>query len=467
MGAEDIEFGHRMSDADQLMWTIEKDPLLRSTITTVIFLDAPPDKDLLTARVDRATRVIPRLRQRVRSNPLSIAPPRWEVDPNFDLSYHLRWAKVPGKRTDRDVLDMAEPIAMEGFDRARPLWQFLAVEGIKGNKGALIVKLHHAITDGVGGVALMMELLDLERSPATQPEMPEEPPAKALTQAERFVDAAVYETKRSATRTRGAIGGSMVAAARSAADPLGESAKAVEAVASAARLLAPATEPLSPVLTDRSLSVHFERLTISLSEAKAAAKLAGGKLNDAFLAGVAGGLALYHQGHDQPVDAVRMSMPINTRNDKTEGQAGNQFAPARFPLPLDIDDPIERMQQLRQLVNTNRDEPALDMIDAMAGVLNRLPTSVTTSIFGSMLKGIDVVTSNVPGAPIEVYLAGGRMESQFAFGPMAGAAINVTLMSYIDELHIGINTDPAAVADPEFLRECLEDAFEQVLAVTG
>ena len=86
------------------------------------------------------------------SNPLSIAPPRWEVDPNFDLDFHLRFVRAGGDRSVRSVLDLAEPIAMQGFDRARPLWEITVVEGLEDDQAALILKVHHAITDGVGAV---------------------------------------------------------------------------------------------------------------------------------------------------------------------------------------------------------------------------------------------------------------------------------------------------------------------------
>ena len=96
---DDIEFEPRMSPADALMWTIEKDPLLRSTITTVMLFDGPVDIERLRTRLERASRALPRLRQRVRSHTFSIAPPRWDLDPNFDLDYHLRYARV--RHTDR------------------------------------------------------------------------------------------------------------------------------------------------------------------------------------------------------------------------------------------------------------------------------------------------------------------------------------------------------------------------------
>ena len=119
--SDDIRFERRMSDSDALMWGIEKDPLLRSTITAVSLFDRPPDQERLRDRVERGTRLIPRLHQRVVSAPLVASPPRWVVDPNFDLDYHLRRMRAPAPGDRRALLDLAEPIGMQSFDRARPL----------------------------------------------------------------------------------------------------------------------------------------------------------------------------------------------------------------------------------------------------------------------------------------------------------------------------------------------------------
>lgn len=459
----DMRFEQRMSDADALMWTIEKDPLLRSTITAVAIFDQSPDHDQLVEGLDRATRLVPRLRQRVVSNPLSIAPPRWEVDPGFDLGYHLRWVKAKGDGTLRDLLDMAEPIAMQGFDRARPLWEFVVVDGLADGKAGLIMKIHHAITDGVGAVKIAMHLFDLERdAPTDRGPMPDEPAVHVLNQLERVVDAFNHERRRQMGRARRSLRTISSSAASASTDAIGTAQRFGETLGSIGRMLAPATKPLSPIMGSRSLSVHFETISVPLDEMKAAAKQADGKLNDAFVAAIAGGLRRYHERHGTPVDALRMSMPINIRNDATQDLAGNQFAPARFAVPLTIDDPVERMRVVRDLVAGQRGEPALSLAEPLAGVLYRLPTSVATGIFGSMLRGIDFVTSNVPGVPIPVFFAGARMEAQYAFGPMAGAATNITLLSYLDELQIAVNTDPAAVPDPEVFHACLLEGIDEV-----
>ena len=463
--AEGLRFEHRMSDADALMWTIEKDPMLRSTIVAVAVLDQAPDHSLLTERFERASRLVPRLRQRVVSSPLSVAPPRWETDPNFDLRFHLRWLRAPAGGGLTDVLQLAEPIAMHGFDRARPLWEFYVVEGLADDQAAVILKLHHSITDGVGAVKIGMVLFDFERSPSTLGPMPDAPDVRVLSWPERIVDAVEHERRRQlgvARRMPATLAG---AVRRVTGDPRGSARRLGEMASSIGRMLAPATTPASPIMTGRSLSVQFDSISLPLDETKAAAKAAGGRLNDAFVAGVLSGMRRYHERHGHPCPALRMTMPINVREGESEDLAGNAFAPARFMVPLDIDDPIERMARVRELVQQQRAEPSLALLDPMALVMHRLPTSVTTAVFASLLKGIDFVTSNVPGIPIPVFFAGSEVVSQFAFGPMSGSAANITLLSYRDELHIGVNTDPAAIPDRAAFIGCLRDGFDEIRKV--
>ncbi|MCU1352502.1 MAG: Wax ester synthase-like Acyl-CoA acyltransferase domain [Acidimicrobiales bacterium] len=458
----DLRFEHRMSDSDALMWTIEKDPMLRSTITAILLLDEAPDHERLLHLLERGTRVVPRMRQRVQGNPFSIAPPRWEVDPHFDLDYHVRWVRAGNDRNLRAVLDMAQPIAMQGFDRARPLWEMVVVEGLEDDRAALIMKIHHAITDGVGAVKIALVMFELERAASLQ-EMPDPPEVHVMDRAERLVDAFDHERRRNMGIAARLLPTVAAAASGVAADPRGSFHRLVETLGSVAKMAAPATAPLSPVMTGRSLSVRFDTLTIPMADAKRAAKAAGGRLNDAFVAATAAGFRRYHHELGAPVEALRMSMPINVRTGDTDDLAGNKFAPARFPIPLLEGDPIVAMQAMRELVAEQRAEPALGLVEPMARVLNRLPTTVTTGLFGSMLKGIDLVTSNVPGAPFPIYTAGSRIEAMFALGPMAGAAANITLLSYCDDLLIGVNTDPAAVPEPDRLLRCYREGWDEVL----
>jgi WS/DGAT/MGAT family acyltransferase len=466
--SEGVEFDNRMNDADALMWHIERDPMLRSTITVIWVLDRPPDLRRLEEKIERATRLVPRLRERVVSNPYSLAPPRWEADPDFDLAFHLRHARATGDGSMRDLLDMVQPMAMQGFDRDRPLWELLVVEGLAEGQAAMVMKLHHSLSDGVGLVRMTTSMVERSREPAPESElepMPDPPPVHLMSQAERFLDALDHERRKQADRVRrtwNALGESLAGVAR---NPVGAARDLTGALASVGRLLRPVSEPASPLMTGRSSRLRFDTLRVPFAPIKAVARKVGGTLNDAFVAAMTGGLRLYHDAHGVKAEALRMSMPINLRSADTATKAGNQFVPVRFLVPLQITDPVERMRAISELVHKQRSEPALPIVEEISSVLNRFPTAVTTAAFGAMLKGVDFVTSNVPGPPFEVFLSGARIEQIYGFGPLTGAAANITLFSYKGDLGIAVNTDRAAIPDPERLVECLEQGVAEVLAV--
>jgi WS/DGAT/MGAT family acyltransferase len=465
---EPVVFDERMSDSDALMWNMERDPILRSTITGVWLLDRAPDRARLHDRAERALHHIPRLRQRVAANPLSIAPPRWEVDPDFDLDFHLRTVRAPRGGGMRELLDFAQPIAMQGFDRDRPLWELYVVEEMAEGRAGLVLKLHHAISDGVGLVQMMGRLMetwrdpDPRRKPKPLPPLPE-PQYKGI--GERFLDALGHERRKQVGRALGVLGALRTGIPEALRHPVDTAGELAEAVASVGRLLQPVSEPLSPLLRGRSLRLHLDTISIPLVRLKAAARKAKGTVNDAFVAGVVEGMRLYHERHDTEVERLRMTMPINVRAGEKGKKAGNQFVPARFEVPADVLDPVERMQRIGALVRRQRSEPALPLLDEISSFLNRFPAAVSAQLLGGMLKGVDFVTSNVPGPPMDVYASGGLIEQIYGFGPLSGAAANVTLFSYRGACGVGVNTDHAAVPDPHVLTACLEEGLEQVLAV--
>lgn len=447
----------RATDAFTLR--MERDPLLRSTITALAVLDRAPDWGRLVERVERATRLVPSFRARLVPSPLGVAPPGWVLDPDFDLSWHLRHVQAPAPRTLDTAVEMARVAAMAAFDPARPLWEFTLVTGLTDGRAALLMKVHHALTDGVGGIELAAHVVDEGRRPSDLGPMPDAPlrgPGQRLGES---VGYGISRWARSAATLAAAAPG---AAARFAQDPLGSAASVGTTAGSLARFARPMTTTLSPLMTERRLHRHLAMLDVPFAELRGAGRAAGGTLNDAFLAGVTGGLRRYHDAHGSPVSSLRLSMPINTRKPG-DPPGGNRVTLARFEVPIDLADAQARMRMIGETCASVRREPALPYSEAVAEVLNLLPASIT----GAMLKHVDFLASNVPGFPVAVYLAGSRIESFHAFGPTIGAAANVTLMSYRGTCHVGITIDTGAVPDPEKLVGCLADGFAEVLGSAG
>ena len=442
------DFTDVMSDADALMWTIERDPLLRSTITAVALLDRRPDWEAVQRRMAEAVEAIPRLRQTV-ARVSRFGPPGWVDDPAFDLDFHLRRVALSHPAGTADVFDLARLSAMSGFDRARPLWEFTVVEGLDHGRAALIQKVHHSATDGIGGVRLLVEMLDFARDPQPAERRPD-PVAATPTGRRR----ALAELPWACARLAGQV----------MTSPLSVPGRVVGQVRSAAKLLAPTSEPLSPIMRGRSLNWNFDALDVDLAGLRAAGAAAGGSINDAFVAAVGGGLRHYHERHGAAVDRLRMTLPVSIRTD-SDPLGGNRFVPVRFPMPVAEVDPAARIREARRLIAAWRAEPALGMTDHLAAVLDRLPPDVVTRLFGAMLKNVDFVATNVPGLPVPMFLGGAELVRQYAFAPLSGAAANIALLSHVGTCCIGINSDSTAVPDPAVFSACLRAGFDEVLSL--
>jgi hypothetical protein len=164
-----------------------------------------------------------------------------------------------------------------------------------------------------------------------------------------------------------------------------------------------------------------------------------------------------------PVERLRMGMAINNRFAERADRSGNEFLPARFEVPIAIEDPIEHMRTMRDLIRSQRDEPVLALLEPLTSLVSRLPRFVVTNLFTAALRGQDFNVSNVPGADIEAYFAGSTIVAQYPIGPLGGAAVNVTLLSYLGTAYIGLNLDRAAITEIDLFVDCIQQGLEAVV----
>jgi len=455
--------GRQLTGWDAATWrTAAGDPHLRSTVVALVLLDSTPDWARLRERVERLTRVVPVLRQRPLRGLFGVASPRMAVDPDFDLSLHLRRMRLAGDGSWRELLDEARRMSLTDFDRDRPLWELVLVDGLEGGRAALILKLHHAIADGQATVLIGLNLVEFtaDMNPDEDPGPQAPAPVAAAPQGVSLAD--IADNVRRGIGAAEQMGEMFLALARdSVTDPVSTWRSAAATMLSVGRFTALPDGPLSPLLTERGTTYRFAGFDLSFAALRGAAKERGNSVNDAFMAAVGLGFERYHVRHGMVADELRFNVPISLRGDAgdTSGQAANAVTIARFALPvagLTVD---ERMQTAHAAVETWRDEPALRLANPLAEISWLIPVPVLAqAAFAS-----DVTTSNVPGPPIPLYVAGARIVGLYPLVATIGAAANVTMVTYDGSAFVGISADERAVPDLPDLVADLRSGFATVI----
>lgn len=448
-----------MNDTEALIWRCESDPALLSTFTNITVLDQPIDFDRFVARMERATYIIPRLRQRVYEMP-GTTKPIWVTDTDFDINYHIRHIALPSPGSMRQLLDLGASLLSDPFERARPLWQFTVIDGLSGGRSALMYKLHHTIADGEGTVALVLQFLDLERDPEPPPPIDEETKARVramapmptLTSTES-VSASVLSPLELLQSARQAL-----------SNPAEAAANVTSLVSQAQQILAQLSQAdsgRSLLWKTRSLQRRLEVARVPHDKARAVAEQLGGTLNTVFLTAIAHAAAKYHIECGQPVESLRSSMAVSTRTDT---QQSNAFSLVSLMVPT-ADMPItERYAAVNELLQNAKDAD-VTLLQKAAKYAPLVPTSVVTRVARMQGYSIDFGTSNVKGADFPVFIAGAKLLQNHPFGPLAGAAFKVTLLSYDGYLDMGIHIDRGAIQHPELLPQFIETSFEELFAL--
>ncbi|MGA5544718.1 wax ester/triacylglycerol synthase family O-acyltransferase [Mycobacterium sp. NPDC051198] len=452
-----------LSAVDQLLHRGEANPRTRSGILGVEILDTTPDWDRFRARLDHASRKVLRLRQKVVMPTLPTAAPRWVVDPDFNLDYHVRRVRVPAPGTLRDVFDLAEVALQSPMDINRPLWNATLVEGLPDGRAATILHLSHAVSDGVGMVEMFANIYDLERDP--------EPAAAAPLPIPQDLSPNAL-MREGINRLPGSIAGGVLGVLGQAArtvtkvvrDPVSAVSGVVDYAMSGARVMGPAAHP-SPLLRRRSLSSRTEAIDIPFSDLHRAAKAAGGSINDAYLAGLCGALRLYHDAKGISIETLPMAVPVNLRS-QDDPAGGNRFAGINLAAPVGIVDPETRIKAVRSQMTSKREERAIDVVGAVAPVLSLLPDAVLETVAGSVVNS-DVQASNVPVWPGDTFIAGAKILRHYGIGPLPGVAMMVVLISRSGYITVTARYDRAAITDDQLFARCLLAGFDEVLALGG
>ena len=435
----------------------------------VLLLDEKPlrtdrgrlDIDRIRGTIETRLGRVPRFRQRLSEVP-GEGHPIWIDEPRFNIAYHVRHSALP-RPGDQEALEaLIGRIMSQQLDRGKPLWEMWFVEGVEGDRVALITKTHHCMIDGVAGAELISVLLDPAENVtpvAPQPWKPRPAPSTGRLAADALLHRAVQPLE------------AWHALQQAWADP-GHATNAIrEAAVGVAQVLSPALHSASETPLNHQLGPHrrFQMIEHRVADFKRVKDLLGGTLNDVVLATVAGALRGFFAKRGLDIDGleVRAMVPVSVRPKDGSPALGNQITQMVAHLPINVAEPEERLAAIRKTMGELKEsKQALGgrVLTAVAEwtVPNVLVQAVRMTVRS---RPYNLVVTNVPGPQIPLYLLGSRMRASYPVAPLTpGQALNVALFSYDGGLYWGLNADWDALPDLPLLAEQIRFAFAELQA---
>jgi diacylglycerol O-acyltransferase / wax synthase len=446
-------------------WLHMETPSNMAMITGVITFDEKLDFTRLQENFVYRFLIHTRFRSRVREPERGIGLPQWEVDPNFDLDYHLQRTRLPEPGNQEDLQNLVGELMSTQLDFSRPLWQFHYVENYNGGS-ALIGRLHHCIADGMALIQVLLNMTDT--CPDAPCPKPETRPARQLSPLARLMLPAVAVTRR--------VHKTFTAAERLVSDGFQMLIQPAR-VLDAARLGGKGTRALGKLLLigpDRRTALKGRcdvqkraawSQAIPLDEVKTIGRLMGGTVNDVLLSAVTGALRRYLESRDQFVEGlnIRAVVPVNLRPPDDLEKLGNRFGLVFLSLPVGVRDPLKRLFVLKRRMDEIKNSPEAVVAFGILNAMGMTPIQIERIIVGIFgMKGTAVMT-NVPGPREAIYMVGGRVRDLMFWVPQPGnLGIGVSIISYGGGVVVGIATDMGLVPDPETIVDYFHQEIEHL-----
>ncbi|MFD2090407.1 WS/DGAT/MGAT family O-acyltransferase [Blastococcus deserti] len=433
----------------------------------VLILERPPGgvealADLVAARLP----LVPRYRQRVAEVPGHLANPVWVDDSDFDLTYHVRRSGLPRPGTETQLLDLVSRLNSRPLDRRRPLWEAYLVEGLAGDRVAVVTKTHPALVDGLSALDIGQVLLDVDPEAPTPPAgewHPQRPPSgvqlvwQALDEYARRPSAvvdtargAVTDVRSTAARLTGVAGGLLRTARK--------------AIMSA---------PPSPLNTSVGRQRRVAVARAELDDLKRIRKAHGGTVNDVLLTVVTGALREWLLSRGEPVVAgttVRALVPVSVQDE--DGAEGNRVSSYLVDLPVGEPNPRVRLARLSYAMRGIALHGQSVRADSLIALTGFAPPTLhalgARAARGLSRRLFNLVVTNVPGPQLPLYAAGSRMLEVFPVVPLArGQGLSIGMTSYDGRVYFGLNADRDGVGDVDVLADLIEQEVGELVETAG
>ena len=452
----------RLSASDMSSLLAERGPIHVHVGGTIVVDGPPPDFGELLAHVSKRLTLVPRFRQKVTKTPLGLSNPVWADDASFDIAWHVRHSALPSPGTEEQLRDLVGRVMSQPLDFARPLWQLYLIEGLEGNRHAVISKTHHALVDGVSAVDVGTILLD-PNPEGTEMEISEEPWDPDSPSPEMLLVRAASERVRSPLRRARKTAQGALTMPRETAGRVMKTAEGFAGLA-ARGPNAPRTFLNREIGRDRRvgfLATELDQLKLARGEGEAT-------VNDVILAVSAGGLRRMFERRGETVpDQLVALVPMSIRRSDEQHDLGNRIATLQVPLPVGEADAGERLRRVHaetQRLKRSEQASAASLVIEATGFAPPTINRVLAAAISAPLTW-NLVVSNVPGPQMPFYLLGGRVREIYPVVPLSpqGHALSIGVVSYDGGVFFGLVGDRSLLADIDELAADLEAALEEQL----
>lgn len=480
-----------------------EDPTNLMMVTGVLTFDERIDFEKLASVVEERLLRFPRFRQRIVEPAIPLGKPCWEADPRFDLHAHLHRVALPGRGGQAALQELVSDLMSAPLDYTKPLWQFHLVEGY-GTGCALLMRLHHAIADGIALVAVLLSMTDEafashRRKPPPPPAPPQgwrrlaalpammvKPAMDALT-ATLAIDPGEEESTERASPLSSLLQPAADAARHAlqaadqffhdgvdalthperALDWLEVGASGVDALG---KLLLMSPDPKTTFKGPLGVAKRCAwSQPIPLDDVKLVGRVLGGTVNDVLVTAAAGALRRYLVGSGKEVQdlEVRAVVPVNLRRPEAPIELGNRFGLVFLPLPLGMDDPVDRLYEIKQQMDDLKSSKEAVVAFGLLSAIGMAPADiehVVVNLFGS--RGTTVLT-NVPGPRQTISMAGKSASGMMFWVPQSGRlGMGISLLSYAGSVLMGVAVDAALVPDPDRLVQGFHEEMEHLVRLS-
>ncbi len=427
---------------------------------------APAYQELVDAVAGRLD-MVPRYRQRLLPVPFGQGRPVWVDDPQFRLPFHLRHTALPAPGSEAQLRRLAGRIFSQALDRGRPLWELWLVEGLTGDRFALISKTHHALIDGVSGVDIASVIFDTapnpeSSAPPARPWAPRPLPSAAQLLADALIERGTKPAEAVQTLSALATG------PRALVGRLGASIGGLGSVGWMGFDPAPRSPFNVPIGPHR----RFSWVDASLADFQRVKRARQTTINDVILTVVAGALGAHMRSHGLDTDGLvlRALVPVSVRDGSQRGALGNRLAAMRAPLPVGVIDPLVRLSTVAEaMASVKRSGQAVgaQALTELAGFAS--PTLVAQAArLQTRQRLFNLVVTNVPGPQQPLYLLGRQMLAIYPLVPLAAnTALGIAVLSYNGRLDFGLNGDFDQLPDLEELADELSRSIREIVQVAS